>query len=121
MAKLGRARENEILEAYAEWDGSGSVDDFAGGLSISKQTLYSVLRRNGVPTKTQEQTLRGVGVADKTGQDVVIDRMAEFAIAELMRRADRTVIVEADNKRLRTLLSEAGIDPGPEPVTPAVD
>jgi hypothetical protein len=114
MAQLGRAREEQILGAYAEWDGTGSVEEFVTGLGVSKQTLYSVLRRNGVPTKTQEQTLRGMSVPDKTSQDAMIDRMAELALVELMRRAERCIVVEADNRRLRQLCIDNSVDPGPE-------
>lgn len=121
MAQLGRAREETILGAYAEWDGSGSVDEFVTDLGVSKQTLYSVLRRNGVPTKTQEQTLRGMSVPDKTSQDAMIDRMAELALVELMRRAERSIVLESDNRRLRALCVANKIDPGPEPVLASAD
>lgn len=46
-----------IVAAYKEWDfgKDGTVEDFCERYDCSRSTLYNILRRNGVPLKSQDR------------------------------------------------------------------
>jgi hypothetical protein len=47
-------REREIIEAYRAWDPAVQpINAFLREQGLVRQTLYNVLERNGIPTKTE--------------------------------------------------------------------
>jgi predicted DNA-binding protein YlxM (UPF0122 family) len=55
MPKRDAQRERAIIERYLEHE--GNVDEILDEFEISRQTLYSMLKRNHVPTKSAAQRL----------------------------------------------------------------
>lgn len=94
MARFTGQREAEIIRAYAAWDPLNcSAEELARQVGISKQSLYSVLHRNGVVLKTG----RAPTTVDIVPDDI-LDRMAQQALRFLL---DELVGLRAENERLR--------------------
>lgn len=82
MVRMSSTQERKIVEAYEAWDPTrSSADELASSLSVSKQTLYDVVRRNGVELKsTRRSTVTGGEVLP----DALVDRMAHSALRVLL-------------------------------------
>jgi len=104
--RLQKEREDDVVAAYEEWDGTEPVDRFAARLGISKQTLYNLLRRRGVPTKTEQQiAARGGFARPAVGSgDDIYERMARQALQAIL---DENESLRAQNEALRNRLGES--------------
>ena len=103
--RLQKEREDEVVAAYVQWDGTEPVDRFAARLGISKQTLYNLLRRRGVPTKTEQQIAARTGFgrhAAGSGDDIY-ERMARRALQSIL---DENEQLRQENQELRQRLGE---------------
>ena len=113
--RLSPSQESSIIEAYQSWDGSETVDDFAQRQGISKQTLYGLLRRRGIRTRTQEAFMSGDG-EETTGDvpglaDWLVDKVATQALKTILEENRKVHALESRIEELETALREAGIDP----------
>jgi hypothetical protein len=103
--RLQKEREDDVVAAYEEWDGTEPVDRFAARLGISKQTLYNLLRRRGVPTKTEQQiAARGGFARPAVGSgDDIYERMARQALQAII---DENESLRSQNEALRNRLGD---------------
>src|SRR5947199_3854298 len=101
--RLQKEREDEVVAAYEAWDGTEPVDRFAARLGISKQTLYNLLRRRGVPTKTEQQIAARGGFARPAAgsRDDIYERMARQALQSILDENER---LRGENEELRARL-----------------
>ena len=98
-ARISRASEQEIIDAYEAWDPqSTSIDDLAKSLHTSKQTIYTTLHRNNVPLKSARDAAGKVQVPD-----VMLDRMADRALTVIL---EELVFLRNENAELRERLGE---------------
>lgn len=107
--RLQKDREDEVVAAYEAWDGTEPVDRFAARLGISKQTLYNLLRRRGVPTKTEQQSAARGGFARPAAGsgDDIYDRMARQALQTILDENER---LRRENDEFRRRLGEPAVE-----------
>ncbi|MFM8237436.1 MAG: hypothetical protein ACKOBG_06740 [Actinomycetota bacterium] len=113
--RLNATLEARIVRAYEVWDGrTPRLDDFVAEFGISRPTLYSVLRRNGRPTKRDllvqaRERARGLDPDPPAGDGA--DGGPGRAADETARWRAEARRWEAEATRLRGLLVARGIDP----------
>lgn len=103
----------EIIAAYKAWDGEIGVEAFAKSYGITKQSLYGLLRREGVPTKTEEAfTKDGAGIST-TGEvaDWLIDKVAEQALRTILAENRTVHRLEDRIEALEAYCREHELDP----------
>lgn len=81
--RLTHEDEERILAAYRAWSPTlKTADALCEELGVSKQTLYNLLRRRGVPTKSVE---RSSGPSPRTSLvEEMVDSLAERALTSLI-------------------------------------
>lgn len=79
--RLSTEAEARIIEEYQAWAENPieSTDELAERLGVGRQTLYAVLRRNGIPTRSASSSPQ---LARRTNG--IDDRMAEMALKHLV-------------------------------------
>lgn len=114
MPRLTVERTAEIVEAYQAWDGTESVDVFVKNLGTTKQTLYGVLRRQGIPTKKEAAfmtTPSGGGEDAGKVADWLIDKVAEQALRTILEENRQVHRLEDRVRSLEQYLRDHELDP----------
>lgn len=114
--KLTPTKEDEIVQAYRDWDGSESVDSFIRPYGVSKQTLYGLLRRRQEPTKKEAAYIMGKaadgdGALEPELADWLVDQVAKSALKTILEENRRVHLLEARIEQLEQALREAGENP----------
>lgn len=87
-----RPTESEMVEAYEAWDPETStVEEFARSQRISKQGLYLILRKRGIPTKREQAAMerrraeRPPTLGEMTKDvDALLDRIADGVLKSIL-------------------------------------
>lgn len=75
MRKLDPDRERAIIDAYQAWDMSTTAEQLAFSLGISRQTLYDVIHRNGIPLKGRAPRRLSAKPKPRTSEDEQLARV----------------------------------------------
>lgn len=112
--RISKERGAEIIAAYQDWDGAIGVEAFAQQFGITKQSLYGLLRREGIPTKTEAafQNASKDG-ASTTGEvaDWLIDKVAEQALRTILTENRQVHRLEDRIEALEAYMREHALDP----------
>jgi len=105
--KLSPDDELELARAYEEWDPNGEVDlgDIAKEYGVSRQTVYSVIRKHGIQPKSHREG--AVPFDPLPGTDLIREMARQALEAQLglmMTQADQI-------RRLRGQLRDVGEEP----------
>lgn len=93
--KLDPNMEAEMVAAYESWDTrvDGSVDELAARWGVTRQSLYRVLHKHGVPLHTRTPTVP-LGPATASLNDELALSIGKAVLARLEE-------LEAENAQLR--------------------
>lgn len=88
--RLSVQKERAIVEAYEAWDpGASTLEDLIAKTGVSRQTVYTVLRRHGIELKTvrPSQTSRAV----EAEREAVLDGL-DRAMGTVLDRLEACVL-----------------------------
>lgn len=106
--RLTPEEEDALIEAYQAWDPTEQgVQEFADEQAVSKQTVYSVLRRRGIAPK-ERQRPGAAPMDDQTknrtvATDDLLDRVARQALTAIL---EENAALKAENALLKAELEE---------------
>lgn len=103
--RFSEKQEREIVDAYRAWNETAeNVEDLVTRLGVSKQSLYSILGRRGIPLKSR---MNHSSSAEMISNEL-LDKMAEKALRLLLEEQ-----VHHQNRiaRLEAKLREIGVEP----------